>query len=54
MMIAFVAKSVESICGNCEHWYKNFGRQSLYGTCEVDGDIQQYAHNCSCDIDAWG
>jgi len=48
MLVAFRAKPVEGICGNCENWDDRFDFDH-YGKCKFNGNVTHYAHSCDAE-----
>jgi len=48
MLVAFRAKPIEGICGNCSLWRDNF-EFGHYGNCKVNGNLTYYAHKCDVE-----
>jgi hypothetical protein len=48
MLVAFRAKPIEGICGNCELWENHF---NYVGRCKINGNLNGYAHRCDVEED---
>jgi hypothetical protein len=46
--IAFRAKPIEKICGNCEYWRDNFDFDRL-GRCPFNVNSTHYNHKCDAE-----
>jgi hypothetical protein len=48
MLVAFRAKPIEGICGNCEFWKDEFGFDHM-GICKFKKIVTGYAHRCDVE-----